>query len=90
MEAGIPLAILTLLSVPIVLIWAKFGVGKKSTRCIVATVIIGILCTSWVLVLNFGSFSNIGQLGVAVGCLVGICALFVPQIHRRWTKTEID
>lgn len=89
-EAGIPFVILTLISTPILFLWAINGVGKNIVRYIVATVMIGTLVVSWVLVVSFGAFNYAGQLGLAIGFLVAITAFFVPTLHKRWVSDEID
>lgn len=90
MEAGIPFALLTLLSSQILLLWAKNGVGKRSVRYTVAALMLGTLGASWALVLSFGAFNDVGQLGLVVGFLVAATAFLVPPLHKRWATDDID
>lgn len=88
MSAGLPLLILSFLSVIILVVWARNGSGQRNFR-VNATVIITLsLVASWVVLLSFGVFHPAGSWGMGLGFIISIGAFFVPIVHRRLSRNE--
>ena len=88
MSAGLPLLILSLLSVIILVVWSRHGSGQRNFRVTATTIIILSLVASWAALLTFGVFHPVGSWGMALGFVISIGAFFVPIVPNRLNRNE--
>jgi uncharacterized membrane protein len=85
MSAGLPLLILSILSIVVVVTWRLKGGGDPGRRRTVATVWGVLLAASWAAVLALGSADPRGSGATVLAFVVALAGLFVPQI-QKWVS----
>ncbi|RPH41354.1 MAG: hypothetical protein EHM87_19895 [Burkholderiales bacterium] len=82
MSAGLPLLILSILSVVVVVTWSLKGDGDAGRRRTVASVWGVLLVACWAAVLALGAEDPRAGAATAVAFVVALAGLFVPQIQK--------
>ena len=88
MSAGLPLLVLSILSIIILVVWSRNGSGQRNTRIIVTAIIILSLVVSWSTLLAIGVFHTVGSWGMGLGFIISIGAFFVPIIHNKLGRND--
>jgi hypothetical protein len=84
MSAGLPLLILSILSVVVVVTWSLNGAGDPGRRRAVASAWGVLLVACWAAVLALGTADPRAGAATVVAFVVALAGLFVPQIGK-WT-----
>jgi uncharacterized membrane protein len=82
MSAGLPLLILSILSVVVVVTWSLKGDGEAGRRRTVASVWGVLLVACWAAVLALGADDPRAGAATAVAFVVALAGLFVPQLQK--------
>jgi uncharacterized membrane protein len=82
MSAGLPLLILSILSVVVVVTWSLKGAGDGRRRRTAASVWGVLLVACWAAVLALGSADPRAGGATALAFVVALAGLFVPQIQK--------
>jgi hypothetical protein len=85
MNAGLPLLILSILSVVVVVTWSLKGTGDAGRRRAVASAWGVLLVACWAAVLALGPADPRAGGATVVAFVVALAGLFVPQIGA-WMK----
>lgn len=82
MNAGMPLLILSLLSIVVVVTWRIRGSGDATRRRNVASAWGVVLVACWAAVLALGSADPRSGVATGLAFFVALAGLFVPQLHK--------
>jgi peptidoglycan/LPS O-acetylase OafA/YrhL len=82
MSAGLPLLILSILSIVVVVTWRIKGDGDAGRRQTIATAWGLLLAASWAAVMALGSDDPRGSAAALLAFVVALAGLFVPQLHK--------
>jgi hypothetical protein len=82
MNAGMPLLILSLLSIVVVTTWRFKGTGDAGRRRTMATGWGVVLVACWAAVFALGSTDPLGSVATTLAFVVALAGLFVPQLHK--------
>jgi hypothetical protein len=88
MSAGLPLIIISILAIVILAAWVHGGVGNRSKRVLLSSLVVLLLTSSWAVLLLFGIFHPVGSWGMAFGFIISIAAFFVPMLYSRLHRNE--
>lgn len=82
MNAGLPLLILSLLSIVVVVTWRIRGPGEAGRRRVISSAWGLALVACWAAVLALGSADPRAGVATAIAFVVALAGLFAPQIQR--------
>jgi hypothetical protein len=88
MNAGLPLLILSILSIVVVVTWRIKGAGDAGRRQTVATAWGLLLATSWAAALALGADHRLGSGAAVLAFVVALAGLFVPQIQKWMSRAR--
>jgi hypothetical protein len=86
MSAGLPLLVLSALSVAVVAAWVSYGSGSRSQRLVIGAIFLVALALCWGLLLSFGPFQSVGSNAMAGAFLVAVAGFVVPVVWRKVSK----
>jgi len=86
MSAGLPLLILTILSVNILMIWSFLGTGNKKIRILITISIFTLIAVSWFLIQHFGVFHPVGSSAMGFAFIISMGAVFIPIVFNKFSN----
>ncbi|MFM1988911.1 MAG: hypothetical protein RJA99_1868 [Pseudomonadota bacterium] len=88
MSAGLPLAILSVLSAVVVATWALKGPGGAALRRAAAAIWAVLLAGCWATLLAAGADGPTGPNATLLAFAVALAGLFAPQLQRWMTRAR--
>jgi hypothetical protein len=82
MSAGLPLLAISVIACVVMIAWQFGGVGSRVRRLIVASLTLGGLGVSWLVLLGVGVFHPAGAAAMGTGFVLAFVSLFVPWLWR--------
>lgn len=79
----LPFAVLSLMAGAILLIWMRYGAGVRTTRCLIAAVVLSILTGSWVVLLSEIASATGVHAAIVVGIVTCIFSLWIPSLWKN-------
>ena len=89
MSAGLPLLVLSVLSLVVLFTWAVHGPGSRTVRITISAAFAMCLLLCWVVLLLVGVFQDAGLYAMGAAFILSLSALFVPVAWRRLMSRSV-
>ncbi len=88
MSFGVSQAVLSILTLIVMMVWAFKGPGVRKTRIILTSAYVLLQGYSWVMILVFGAFHTIGEWAIGLCFVTSILAFIVIATYKRMYQNQ--